>query len=719
MNKILNINLGGYALTIDDDAYEHLSAYLDNIRKRFSESEGRDEIIHDIEMRLGELISQNMGSKTIVMLPDVEAAIKVMGNPEDFGGEAPDPKKAKSSGKFSSGIKPGKRLFRDEEDRVAGGVCSGLAAYFGFSDPVWMRLIFVLLTFVSGGFWLPAYILMWIVVPPAKTAADRLAMRGEQANINNIAKEVEEGFERLTHQFSPDARRRGQNAVAAGISIIGQIFAFMVRFFVRFGFLIAILALAAIFIGLSVAWVVGIWDMFAKVSVMDFFSPFSGGVTWLAFTNLFFLIIIPLFGLCLVFARFTFKSHTPAWLSAGLGIFWAFNLISAIILTAFASNEYRKSSTLSKSINLMEIRSDTLRIETSDLRSKYDYDDNFHIGIEGDWFSMQDERVLIDGPYEIWVEQSETDRFECTQHITSHGSTNAAALENAGKIEFNVSTSGRGTLMVPNYISIPKGNKWKGQSVKLKINVPVGKYVVFGKKINERARASDYEEEENNSYLNEQPDRVFRMTSKGLVCNDCPQFGDRNYHGRDYQQFIIHDNIDTEIRKGDNFSIRVEGSEADKKLVQTIRSGDQISVSTQGKLPKGKLKLLIETRDISFLNADNTGDVTIWGFDLDDMRISAKGNSKIKANMKARDLTISLAGKCSLELTGTGNEMTVGLRDGALLDGSAWQVENAVISAYENSNGQIFVNNDVVLKTDLSSHVTIDGKGKINKTDEQ
>ena len=70
MNKILNINLGGYALTIDDDAYEYLTAYLESIRKRFSESEGRDEIIGDIEARLGELISQEMGTRTIVMLPD-------------------------------------------------------------------------------------------------------------------------------------------------------------------------------------------------------------------------------------------------------------------------------------------------------------------------------------------------------------------------------------------------------------------------------------------------------------------------------------------------------------------------------------------------------------------------------------------------------------------------------------------------------------------------
>ncbi len=120
MNKILNINLGGYALTIDDDAYVYLQAYLENIRRRFSESEGRDEIVGDIETRLGEIISQKMGNRTIVMLPDVEEAASVMGQPEDFGGEeAATTQKTsgpKSGGRSTPPIRTGKRLFRDEED---------------------------------------------------------------------------------------------------------------------------------------------------------------------------------------------------------------------------------------------------------------------------------------------------------------------------------------------------------------------------------------------------------------------------------------------------------------------------------------------------------------------------------------------------------------------------------------------------------------------------
>ncbi len=130
MNKILNINLGGFALTIDDDAFEYLSSYLDSIRRRFRESDGRDEILKDIETRLGELITDNMGNRTIVMLPDVQAAVEIMGKPEDFGGEPVENRRRQSSSAQGSGIRTGKRLFRDEDDKVAAGVfpptsCSG------------------------------------------------------------------------------------------------------------------------------------------------------------------------------------------------------------------------------------------------------------------------------------------------------------------------------------------------------------------------------------------------------------------------------------------------------------------------------------------------------------------------------------------------------------------------------------------------------------------
>ena len=162
MNKTININLGGYAFTIDEDAYEAANNYLNTLSRHFGGSEGAAEIMQDIESRMGELV---------------------------YSGE-----KKTTTGSFQ--IKTGKRLYRDPDDKVIAGVCSGLASYFGIQDAVWVRVVFALLTMVGGASAL-IYIVLWAIVPPAKTVSERLEMMGEPTNVNNIAKMVKEELEEL------------------------------------------------------------------------------------------------------------------------------------------------------------------------------------------------------------------------------------------------------------------------------------------------------------------------------------------------------------------------------------------------------------------------------------------------------------------------------------------------------------------------------------------
>ncbi len=202
MNKTININLGGYPFTIDEDAYVTASHYLDTLTNHFSGSEGEAEIMQDIESRMGELVSRNKGSRVIVNKIDVLEAIAVLGTPEelqdiDFSQAEIKQKKAKSS---SFQLKTGKRLFRDPDDQIVSGVCSGLASYFGIQDAVWIRIAFVLLTML-GGASVMVYIVLWAIVPEAKTVSDRLEMMGEPTNVNNIAKMVKEELEGLSDKI--------------------------------------------------------------------------------------------------------------------------------------------------------------------------------------------------------------------------------------------------------------------------------------------------------------------------------------------------------------------------------------------------------------------------------------------------------------------------------------------------------------------------------------
>ena len=228
MNKIYNINLGGYPIVIDDNAYSHLTKYLDTIGHHFADSEGCEEIVYDIEVRMAEILVENKKG-AIIGIKEVEEVIKIMGRPEDFGAQPIDEddyaeeaaSTSKSKKRKRRPIKTGKRLFRDPDEKVIGGVCSGIAAYFGIVDPLWIRLIFIALVF-GGGLAVPAYILLWAIVPEAASTSDKLSMRGEPATVSNIAKTVEEEILELRDKINDLSKDMGSKKKALEAPLFRQ-----------------------------------------------------------------------------------------------------------------------------------------------------------------------------------------------------------------------------------------------------------------------------------------------------------------------------------------------------------------------------------------------------------------------------------------------------------------------------------------------------------------
>ncbi len=198
MNKVFTVNLGGYPFTIDEDAFEYLDKYLKAIHQHFRGGDGYEEITGDIESRLAELFQESLGNRPIVTIKDIKYAISTMGSPEEFGAD-PLEGEPGSYGKSDFSIKTGKRLFRDPEDEVVAGVCSGIAAYFGITDPLWVRIAFIAFTML-GGSGLLLYVVLWAILPKAETAGDYLSMRGEPININNISNIIKEEFEHLSEK---------------------------------------------------------------------------------------------------------------------------------------------------------------------------------------------------------------------------------------------------------------------------------------------------------------------------------------------------------------------------------------------------------------------------------------------------------------------------------------------------------------------------------------
>ena len=192
MKKTLTVNLNGRVFNIDEDAYELLENYLSNLKSYFREKSDAAEILFDFEARIEELFSENIKSGyEVISIEQVEAVIKCMGSPEDLGDETIGIEKENVASDNPQENKSKKKFYRNIDDKKLGGVCSGIAAYFGW-DPLPVRLIFVILTFLSTGWLILFYLILWALMPAALTASQKLEMKGEPVTLENIGKTVSE-----------------------------------------------------------------------------------------------------------------------------------------------------------------------------------------------------------------------------------------------------------------------------------------------------------------------------------------------------------------------------------------------------------------------------------------------------------------------------------------------------------------------------------------------
>lgn len=202
MKPTVRVSIGGLAFNLDEDAYRILNNYLQALRRHFASNPEGDEIISDIESRLSELLQVRVpASDGVVSEIDAQEIIKVMGNPKDFDDSIePEINQGEGTNKgYGINTESGtqdyfkKRLYRDTENKVIGGVCSGLSHYFRI-DPTVIRLLFAgifLLLFIVGYkapcmFVVLIYTILWIVMPAAKTFTQKLSMTGSDPSIMNI-----------------------------------------------------------------------------------------------------------------------------------------------------------------------------------------------------------------------------------------------------------------------------------------------------------------------------------------------------------------------------------------------------------------------------------------------------------------------------------------------------------------------------------------------------
>jgi phage shock protein PspC (stress-responsive transcriptional regulator) len=198
MNKVVTFHVSRIVFQIEEDAFQKLKSYLDATKLHFSKMESGSEVYEDIEARIAEIFSERItSSKQVITNKDVDEMISMMGKPEEFqestsanatNQEVPPPLPSQRS-----------RLYRDPDNRVIGGVCSGLAAYFNI-DPVWLRIAFAV-SFLCFGCGFLLYLILFFCMPKARTAAQKLEMHQQTFNLFNIEQALKKGMSQSGWKF--------------------------------------------------------------------------------------------------------------------------------------------------------------------------------------------------------------------------------------------------------------------------------------------------------------------------------------------------------------------------------------------------------------------------------------------------------------------------------------------------------------------------------------
>ncbi len=345
MKKTININLAGFVFYIDEDAYETLQKYLNNIRTYLGNTEGKEEIIDDIESRIAELFSEKQ--KQVITLVEVNEIIEVMGQPEDYMTE--------EEFEETTFQQPNKRLFRDPDNTVLGGVCSGVGHYLKI-DAVWIRLIF--LAMLWSGLSILFYFVLWAIIPKAETTAQKLEMKGKAATLSNIEDYVRKGYENVKDDFkNVDFKGAGEKAkrgasgffaflgelISKLFSALGKILSFIASILGKLLGVIILVITVALIIVLTISFIIGsfidinIGNDILVLPGFEFIGPDWGGPFHPIWYHISMMLTfgIPAFSLLLFALQLLFKNmgRLSGGVKIGLLAVWMISLVGFIILS--------------------------------------------------------------------------------------------------------------------------------------------------------------------------------------------------------------------------------------------------------------------------------------------------------------------------------------------------------------------------------------------------
>lgn len=705
MHKTISLNLGGTVFHAEEPAFEKLSQYLSAIRRNFKHEEGGEEIVQDIEARLSELFQERLAQAGVQAITEaiLASVLSEMGNPEDFADADSHAGQSKSTENTFLPPRPTRRLFRNPDDRILGGVCGGVGAYLGI-DPLWMRLAMAILFFGFGTGFL-VYLLLWIIIPEAKTTADKLQMRGDPVNLDSINRFIRTEAQTIQEKTQGDAMRHSVNK---GADIMLRIFQALVKG--------AVWGLAAASVAISLAVLIGLCIGLCSLlfsSALPSENPLyiliNANQLMLSVIVLFLLIGIPFFWLLYRGISHLFKVPGPGT-KAGytLLLLWILGIVLAGYVTTDIVSDYNATASFKKMETLQDTSIRHYRIEVEPVPNKrnrlsfFGADWTFHSGGVTDVHVYSDQVALS-------IEESSTEQFEIWQVMSSRGSSKAEATLLAAGARLPI-VQEDSIIRIPGGILVNEG-RWRNQQVQVILKVPQGYQVELmpsARKLWDAADDNIYSWSDRRSAL------ICKVEKGSITCNEImTEAGIAQGSGEmiayDFQNFSTieaEEDVKMTVRVGKGWNIQVYGEDRSEVVVE--KNGDRLVLSNNEEL-EDDTHVMIEMPALSHLRLSGATEAEVLNFEKGDFTARLSGAALLSLRGKAEGIDSECSGASQMMLYGSAERLRHEGSGASHLRAEGFEVKSGEIEVSGAAQAEIKVTESLNAKASGASSIEYSG----------
>lgn len=721
MNRIISITIAGTVFQIEEEAYAELERYLNNVNRHFRGTPGGTEIINDIEARVAEMLQAKLqGPKTAITTADVREIIAIMGQPSDFADEGEE---AAAGAEYEEPVyvhPKRNRLYRDPDDRVLGGVSSGIAHKMDI-DPIWIRLAWVLLVVFGVGSGLIIYIVLWLIMPAAETPAQRLEMYGEPVNISNIERSVRKEYEGVKKKFGEvgsEAQGRAREGVVRSRSFfqrLGTVLEELVRIAVK---VIVFFALAmVILVGLSV--LVSLIGALIGVAWASLFSfpevyPLFFEKSWpgiLGTIGVLLVLGVPAAFLIYGGFRLLLKPKgswkAPVGTMAGL---WVLGFIFIIAVTSEVMTEFSTQGEVVET-ETFPMTSDTLFIAVPEAEwEKLEAQNHTMLRLGSFGNVMFDDEHLLLNAVTLEVQDSPDSLMHVQVVRKARGGDTQEAEARAGAIPYPIQK--QDSLLLLSGIVQRGQERWRNQQVELVVKVPAGKVVSFAPSANVLGAEDDHF----------QGGYDYRVNPIGLNCINCSDTAWNRYlvifpleMSEPLRALEVEDAVEVTIMPSQDSVVRLHAfREVQGSLGMESRSGRLKLESSHFVNQHGALRLEVPEDMLQEIEVQDHAQVNFLAA-ANILSVKVEDGATFTGKISGSRLVLDISDYADAELSGDLEELDVRMDDGADLQASTLRVQRANMVLKDRATAAVHVLEQLDGRVADAAEITYHGKPHVQR----